>query len=112
MNSEDMKEGIQSFIERRASASAGDAQILVDPVLAERAKGSFVLVSLGERTIKGFDRALEVFGVLHSEIPADTVDSPVLPTLIAVMTSQISFRLTSATATPAAARFPATAILM
>src|SRR6516164_5227280 len=45
----------------RLCASASDTQILADPGVAGRAKGSFVLVSIGERTIKGFDRPLEVF---------------------------------------------------
>jgi adenylate cyclase len=58
----------------RLCASADDAQILVDPVVAEHAKDSFVLVSLGERTIKGYERSLEVFAVAHSEIPAENFD--------------------------------------
>ena len=58
----------------RLCASADDAQILVDPVVAEHAKDSFVLVSLGERTIKGYDRSLEVFAVVHREIPAENFD--------------------------------------
>ena len=52
----------------RLCASADDTQILVDPVVAERAKDNFVLVSLGERAIKGYDRALEVFAVVHGEV--------------------------------------------
>jgi class 3 adenylate cyclase len=61
----------------RLCASADDAQILVDPIVAKQAKDSFVLVSLGERIIKGYDRSLEVFAVAHSEIPAESFDSGV-----------------------------------
>jgi adenylate cyclase len=59
----------------RLCASASDAQILADPVVAERTKDNFALISLGERTIKGYDRALEVFAVAHSDTPAETFDS-------------------------------------
>jgi adenylate cyclase len=59
----------------RLCASASDAQILADPVVAERTKDNFPLVSLGERTIKGYDRALEVFAVAHSDTLAETFDS-------------------------------------
>jgi adenylate cyclase len=52
----------------RLCASASDAQILVDPVLAERASHNFLLLSLGERTIKGYDQVLEVFAVAQSNI--------------------------------------------
>jgi adenylate cyclase len=52
----------------RLCASASDAQILVDPVLAERASHNFLLVSLGEQTIKGYDQILEVFAVAQSNI--------------------------------------------
>src|SRR5262249_61855074 len=58
----------------RVCALASDAQILADPVVAERAKDDFVLASLGERTIKGYDHALEVFAVAHSETPAEIFD--------------------------------------
>lgn len=51
----------------RLCGSADDAQILVDPVIAERVKDSIALVSLGEWTIKGFDHPLEVFAVPRSE---------------------------------------------
>ena len=59
----------------RLCASASDTQILTDPVAAERAKDSYVLISLGERTIKGYDYALEVFAVAHSGIPARSFES-------------------------------------
>jgi class 3 adenylate cyclase len=55
----------------RLCASADDRQILVDPVVAERAKDNFVLVSLGARAIKGYDRALEVFVVIQDEATAE-----------------------------------------
>jgi class 3 adenylate cyclase len=55
----------------RLCASADDTQILVDSVVAQRAKDNFVLVSLGERAIKGYDRALEVFAVVWSEVTAE-----------------------------------------
>ena len=55
----------------RLCASADDRQILVDPVVAERAKDNFVLVSLGGRAIKGYDRALEVFAVIQDEATAE-----------------------------------------
>ena len=51
----------------RLCAAADDAQILADPVVAERANDSVVLVSLGERSFKGYDQALEVFAVAQSE---------------------------------------------
>jgi adenylate cyclase len=47
----------------RLCGSAYDAQILVDPVVAERVKDSIALMSLGELTIKGYDDPLEVFAV-------------------------------------------------
>jgi adenylate cyclase len=59
----------------RLCALANDAQILADPVVAEKAKGNFVLVSLGEQTIRGYDHVLEVFAVAHSDTPAETFDS-------------------------------------
>jgi class 3 adenylate cyclase len=46
---------------------ADDAQILVDPVVAEKVKGAVALVSLGERTIKGYDDPLQVFAVARGK---------------------------------------------
>ena len=60
----------------RLCASADDTQILVDPVVAEKVKDNFVLVSLGERAIKGYDRALEVFAVVQGEVPAEIFRYP------------------------------------
>jgi adenylate cyclase len=62
----------------RLCALASDAQILVDPVVAKGTKDDFVLVSLGEQTIRGYDRALEVFAVAHSDTPAETFDGQLL----------------------------------
>ena len=49
----------------RLCNSADDAQILMDPVIAEKVKNSFELVSLGKRIIKGYDHALRVFAVVR-----------------------------------------------
>jgi hypothetical protein len=48
------------------------AQILADATVAE---GSFLLVPLGEQTIKGYDHGLGVFAVAHRDIPAATFDA-------------------------------------
>jgi adenylate cyclase len=45
---------------------AEDAQILVDPVVTGHVKESIALASVGERAIKGYDRALEVFAVVRN----------------------------------------------
>jgi adenylate cyclase len=50
----------------RLCGSADDAQILVDWAVAERVKDSLALVSLGERTIKGYDYPIQVFAVAPS----------------------------------------------
>ena len=42
---------------------AGDGQILVDNVVAEQVRGSIAVAWLGERTIKGYSRAIRVFAV-------------------------------------------------
>jgi adenylate cyclase len=51
----------------RLCALADDAQILVDAVIAERAKDSVALVPLGKRIIKGYDHALQVFAAPHGD---------------------------------------------
>jgi len=51
----------------RLCGLAHDAQILVDPVVAEKVKGAVALVSLGERTIKGYDDPLQVFAVARGK---------------------------------------------
>jgi class 3 adenylate cyclase len=48
---------------------AGDAQILVDNVVAEQVRGSIAVAWLGERTIKGYSRAVKVFAVVTVEPP-------------------------------------------
>ena len=48
---------------------AEDAQILVDPVVTGHVEDSIALASIGERAIKGYDRALEVFAVVRSAGP-------------------------------------------
>ena len=51
----------------RLCGLAADAQILVDPVVAERVKDRFALVTLGKRTIKGYDHPLQVFATERIE---------------------------------------------
>ncbi|WFU77571.1 adenylate/guanylate cyclase domain-containing protein [Bradyrhizobium sp. CIAT3101] len=48
---------------------AKDAQILADPTIAERVRDSVPLASLGQRHIKGYDQALEVFAVAPADLP-------------------------------------------
>ncbi|MGY2908107.1 adenylate/guanylate cyclase domain-containing protein [Bradyrhizobium sp. URHC0002] len=48
---------------------AANAQILVDPVVTAHVKDSITLASIGERAIKGYDRALEVFAVVRDVGP-------------------------------------------
>jgi class 3 adenylate cyclase len=47
----------------RLCGSAIDAQVLIDPVLAEAAQGVVPLDALGARPIKGYDHPLPVFAV-------------------------------------------------
>ena len=47
----------------RLCGSAVDAQILLDPVLADAVGKSIVVDSVGERSIKGYDRPMPVFSV-------------------------------------------------
>jgi adenylate cyclase len=49
----------------RLCGAAEDGQILLDPVLAEAAKGIIALSSVGERVIKGYARPQQVFAVSH-----------------------------------------------
>ena len=53
----------------RLCNSADDAQILMDPVVAEDVKDSIALTSLGARAFKGYDQALEVFAVARAGAP-------------------------------------------
>jgi class 3 adenylate cyclase len=48
---------------------AKDAQILADPTIAGRVRDSIPLASLGQRNIKGYDQALEVFAVAPADLP-------------------------------------------
>jgi len=48
---------------------AKDAQILADPTIAGRVRDSVPLASLGQRNIKGYDQALEVFAVAPADLP-------------------------------------------
>jgi class 3 adenylate cyclase len=57
----------------RLCSLADDAQILVDPVVTEHVKDSIALRSIGERHIKGYDRALEVF-VVRNDAPIRHLD--------------------------------------
>jgi adenylate cyclase len=58
---------------------AEDAQILVDPVVTGHVKESTALASIGERAIKGYDRALEVFAVVRSAGPLPHPGCPLQP---------------------------------
>ena len=58
---------------------ADDAQILVDPVVTGHVKDSIALASIGERAIKGYDRALEVFAVARSGGPLPHLGCPLQP---------------------------------
>ena len=53
----------------RLCGLADDAQILLDPVVTEHVGDSIALASIGERPIKGYDEALEVFAVVRSSAP-------------------------------------------
>ena len=53
----------------RLCGLADDAQILLDPVVTEHVGDSIALASIGERSIKGYDQALEVFAVVRSSAP-------------------------------------------
>ena len=50
----------------RLCGLAKDTQILIDPVVAREVKGDIALVSLGERSIKGYDHPSQVFTVAYS----------------------------------------------
>jgi len=58
---------------------AEDAQILVDPVVTGHVKEGTALASIGERAIKGYDRALEVFAVVRSAGPLPYLGCPLQP---------------------------------
>jgi class 3 adenylate cyclase len=52
----------------RLCGSAKDAQILVDPVVAEEVKDSIALESFGVRRIRGYDHPLQIFVVAHNDL--------------------------------------------
>jgi class 3 adenylate cyclase len=52
----------------RLCGSAKDAQILVDPVAAQKVKDSIALESFGVRRIKGYDHPLQIFVVTSSDL--------------------------------------------
>ncbi len=52
----------------RLCCGVDDTPMLVDAVVAKRAKQSIAPVSFGERTIKGYDHPLQVFAVERSEV--------------------------------------------
>jgi class 3 adenylate cyclase len=66
----------------RLCSFADDAQILVDPVVAEHVQDSIALASIGARHIKGYDRALEVFAVVRSDAPVRHLDCQLQPALV------------------------------
>jgi adenylate cyclase len=68
----------------RLCALADDAQILVDPAVAERVKDSVTLVSLGERKIKGYDHPLKVFAVKSAEFGDEPQRAQAVPVKLAV----------------------------
>ena len=51
----------------RLCGLAHDAQILVDPVIAAQVGDDVALESVGERPIKGYDHAMQVFAVVDGE---------------------------------------------
>jgi len=51
----------------RLCSLADDAQILVDPVVTGHVRDRVALESIGERPIKGYDQALEVFAVVRDD---------------------------------------------
>jgi class 3 adenylate cyclase len=52
----------------RLCGAANDAQILIDPVVAEGVKDHVALESLGVRSIKGYDHPLQIFVLAHSDL--------------------------------------------
>jgi adenylate cyclase len=67
----------------RLCGLADNAQILVDPAVAKRVKDNVVLVSLGDRTIKGYDLPLQVFAVRREQLGACHEEYSKSPTLLA-----------------------------
>ena len=63
----------------RLCSLADDAQILVDPVVTEHVRDRIALASIGERPIKGYDHALEVFAVVRRYASIRHLGHPFLP---------------------------------
>ena len=59
----------------RLCGLAKDAQILTDPVVAERVRDTIPLVSVGKQIIKGYDQPLEMFAVAQGDLPPTRPDS-------------------------------------
>jgi adenylate cyclase len=59
----------------RLCGLAKDAQILTDPVVAERVRDTIPLVSVGKQIIKGYDQPLEMFAVAQGDLPRTRPDS-------------------------------------
>jgi adenylate cyclase len=59
----------------RLCGLAKDAQILTDPVVAERVRDTIPLVSVGKQIIKGYDQPLEMFAVVQGDLPPTRPDS-------------------------------------
>ncbi|MET0676147.1 MAG: adenylate/guanylate cyclase domain-containing protein, partial [Bradyrhizobium sp.] len=60
----------------RLCGLAADGQILLDPVVHGQVRDSFAITSLGEHSIRGYDRALELFAV-GTGAPAPSTTPPV-----------------------------------
>jgi adenylate cyclase len=59
----------------RLCGLAKDAQILTDPVVAEKVRDTIPLVSVGKHIIKGYDQPLEMFAVAQSSMPSTPTNS-------------------------------------
>jgi adenylate cyclase len=66
----------------RLCSMAHNAQVLVDPVVTEQIKDRIALASVGQRLIKGFDRALEIFAVVRGDAPVRHPDRQRRPAYI------------------------------
>ena len=67
-------------IASRLCGLAVDGQILVDPVVTEQVRDRVALTSIGERPIKGYDHAIEVFAVVGLHLSGAAVAPTVLLT--------------------------------
>lgn len=60
----------------RLAALAGEGEIVVGPVTAERIRGHFVLESLGERTLKNVSQPLRVFRIIPPGVYEKVIEPP------------------------------------